>query len=88
MEKRQFDHTANLVATKKATLLDFAPVQLPDIAEVSVLVPRKQADLIEEDMQKVIAMANESVTNQDIKSVEEPVIALVIVSDIEKEKEL
>ena len=88
MEKRQFDHTANLVATKKATLLDFALVQLPDIAEVSVSVPRKEEALIKEDMQKVIAMANESVTNQDINAVKETVIALVIVSDIEKEKEL
>ena len=75
-------------AAKKATLLDFAPVQLPDIAEESGLVPRKEADLIKEDMQEVIAMANESVTDQDIKSVKEPVIALVIESDIEKEKQL
>ena len=65
--------------------MDFAPVQLPDIAEESGLVPRKEADLIKEDMQEVIAMANESVTDQDIKSVKEPVIALVIVSDIEKD---
>ena len=51
--------------------MDFAPVQLPDIAEESGLVPRKEADLIKEDMQEVIAMANESVTDQDIKSVKE-----------------
>ena len=69
-------------------MLDFALVQLPDIAEVSVSVPRKEEALIKEDTQKVIAMANESVTDQDIKSVKEPVIALVIVSDIEKEKKL
>ena len=69
-------------------MLDFALVQLPDIAEVSVSVPRKEEALIKEDTQKVIAMANESVTNQDIKSVKELVIAPVIVSDIEKEKKL
>ena len=49
---------------------------------------QKSLQLITEDisldMQTVIAMANESVTNQDIKSVKEPVIALVIVSDTEK----
>ena len=51
-------------------------------------VRRKQAGLIEEDIKKVIAMANESVTNQDIKSAKELVTALVIVSDIEKGRKL
>ena len=51
-------------------------------------VRRKQAGLIKEDIKKVIAMANESVTNQDIKSAKELVTALVIVSDIEKGRKL
>ena len=61
------------MATKKATLLDIALVLLLDIKK---------------DMEKVIPMANESATNQDIKSVEKPVIALVIVPDIKKEGSL
>ena len=61
------------MATKKATLLDIALVLLLDIKK---------------DMEKVTPMVNESVTNQDIKSVEKPVIALVIVPDIKKEGSL
>ena len=75
--------------------MDFAPVQLQDIAKESVSVPRKQAALIEEDIKKVIEKESVSVRRkqaglikEDIKKVIAMANESVTNQDIKSAKEL